>query len=210
MRTQKNFDTFDRTWEFVNFLQKLMRTTGATPKVIVEGMSVIIEDPKNSKALKDGIKSYFTDKDSTIDVDHTTPTGHISVYCDGGSRGNPGPSATGYVIYDSDDNLIAEGGEFLGVTTNNQAEYHSLKDSLERALAIGATELRMHMDSQLVVKQIEGHYKVKNRDLWPLYESTKKLISNFDSFSIVHVPREINKEADAMVNKILDDNTKTI
>lgn len=128
----------------------------------------------------------------------------IKLYADGGSRGNPGPSAGGFVLLDMSDQILHENGKYLGITTNNQAEYHSLKGGLEAALKIGARTVHVYMDSMLVVNQLKGQYKVKNRDLWPIYEAIKKLVENFDKVTFTHVPRELNKLADGMVNKTLD------
>lgn len=128
----------------------------------------------------------------------------IKMYSDGGSRGNPGPSASGYVLMDMDGNIIKKAGVYLGITTNNQAEYHSLKFGLEEALKMGAQEVAVHMDSLLVVNQMKGIFKVKNRDLWPIYEAIKKLATKFTKVTYAHVPRELNKLADAEVNETLD------
>ncbi|MDQ3123269.1 MAG: 4a-hydroxytetrahydrobiopterin dehydratase [bacterium] len=133
-------------------------------------------------------------------------SGHaeIKLYADGGSRGNPGPSAGGFVLLDMSDQILHENGKYLGITTNNQAEYHSLKGGVEAAIKIGAKTVHVYMDSMLVVNQMKGIYKVKNRDLWPIYEAIKKLTENFDKVTFTHVPREYNKLADGMVNKTLD------
>lgn len=128
----------------------------------------------------------------------------LKLYADGGSRGNPGPSAGGFVLLDMNDQILHESGKYLGITTNNQAEYHSLKGGLEAALKMGAKEVQVYMDSQLVVNQMKGSYKVKNRDLWPIYEAIKELTTKFSKVTFAHVPRELNKLADAMVNKTLD------
>lgn len=128
----------------------------------------------------------------------------IKLYGDGGSRGNPGPSASGYVLYDMDDNELVRSGAYLGITTNNQAEYLSLKLGLEHALKMGVHTVHVHMDSLLVVNQMLGKFKVKNRDLWPIYTAVQELVSKFKKVTFVHVPRALNKHADAMVNELLD------
>lgn len=130
---------------------------------------------------------------------------HVTVYSDGGSRGNPGPSAAGFVILDQNENVIDQGGVFLGVTTNNQAEYHGVQLGLEHALAMGARFVEFNIDSMLVVNQMNGIYKIKNRELWPIHERIRDLSSKFDKVSFTHVPRELNRLADGMVNKILDE-----
>lgn len=128
----------------------------------------------------------------------------VKLYADGGSRGNPGPSAGGFVILDMQDQILHESGKYLGVTTNNQAEYHSLKGGLEAAQKMGIRVVHVFMDSQLVVNQMKGIYKVKNRDLWPIHEAIKALLPSFEAVEFTHVPREFNKLADSMVNKTLD------
>lgn len=128
----------------------------------------------------------------------------IKMYADGGSRGNPGPSASGYVLLDKEDNVIKKSGVYLGITTNNQAEYQALKFGLEEAQKMGAREVSVFMDSLLVVNQMKGIFKVKNRDLWPIHESIKETAKNFKKVTYTHVPRELNKLADAEVNTTLD------
>lgn len=137
--------------------------------------------------------------DSTTDVET-----HLIVYSDGGSRGNPGPSASGFVIMDRRDHVIDEGGMYLGITTNNQAEYHGVRLGLERALAMGAKTVDFRIDSLLVVNQMNGIYKIKNRELWPINERIRELVSQFNKVTFSHVKREFNQLADGMVNKILD------
>lgn len=130
----------------------------------------------------------------------------IKMFADGGSRGNPGPSASGYVLMDMDSNLLTERGIYLGITTNNQAEYHAVKFGLEEALKNGAQQVDVYLDSLLVVNQMKGVFKVKNRDLWPIHEAIQELVRQFKKVSFTHVPRELNKLADAEVNKCLDAN----
>ena len=126
------------------------------------------------------------------------------VNTDGGARGNPGPSGIGFVIQ-QDGAVIKTGKAYIGETTNNQAEYQSLKLGLEQARKLGAREVHVYMDSLLVVNQMKGIFKVKNRDLWPIYEAIKEMVAaSFKKVTFTHVPRELNKLADAEVNKALD------
>jgi ribonuclease HI/ribosomal protein S18 acetylase RimI-like enzyme len=138
------------------------------------------------------------------------PTGlkNAKLFCDGGSRGNPGPSAGGYVILDQENNVVKSNGKYLGITTNNQAEYHSLKGGLEMAVRLGVRELDVYMDSLLVINQMKGIYKIKNRDLWPIHDAVTKLVSKFQKVNFTHVPRELNRLADEVVNKTLDEELK--
>ena len=128
----------------------------------------------------------------------------VKLYADGGSRGNPGPSAAGYALLEMDDTVILKSGVYLGITTNNQAEYQALKFGLEAAQKLGAREVDVYMDSLLVINQMKGIFKVKNRDLWPIHEAIKELGSSFSRVNYAHVPRELNKLADGEVNETLD------
>lgn len=138
------------------------------------------------------------------DVTSTTKLVEIKLFGDGGSRGNPGPSASGYVILDMQDNVIETNGEYLYITTNNQAEYHSLRLGLERAKQLGVQVVHVYMDSMLVINQMKGIFKVKNKELLSVYQIVKELTRNFKLVDFTHVPRELNKLADAEVNRILD------
>ncbi len=129
---------------------------------------------------------------------------HFLIYSDGGSRGNPGPSASGFVIMNSREEVLHQGGAYLGITTNNQAEYHGVRLGLEKAAEMGAKTIDFRMDSLLVTNQLNGVYKIKNHDLWPIYERIKELVGQFESVKFSHVRREFNQLADGMVNKILD------
>jgi len=134
----------------------------------------------------------------------TAEVTEVNMYSDGGSRGNPGPSASGFVLYDLQGNILAREGVYIGITTNNQAEYLSLKYGLEEALRRQIRIVHVHMDSLLVVNQMTGKFKVRNRDLWPIYGAIKELETKFEKVTFVHVPRELNKEADAAVNEAMD------
>lgn len=128
----------------------------------------------------------------------------IVAYTDGGSRGNPGPSAAGFVLLDIGGTVLKEGGTYLGITTNNIAEYQAVYLALEEALSIGATEVDFKMDSQLVVNQMNGIYQVKSLELRQIHDRIKELATRFHKVSYTHVLREYNQLADGMVNKILD------
>lgn len=144
------------------------------------------------------------------DEKNTSLNDRVIIYSDGGSRGNPGPSASGYVILNKNQEVIHEGGVYLGITTNNQAEYHGVRLGLEKAHAMGATAVDFRLDSLLVVNQMNGVYKIKNRELWPIHERIRELIGLFDKVSFSHVKRELNQLADGMVNKILDAHADTV
>lgn len=137
-------------------------------------------------------------------VPKTTKLVEAKMYADGGSRGNPGPSASGFVVLTMDDEVVARKGIYLGITTNNQAEYQALRSGLQEAQRMGIRKVHVYMDSMLVVNQMLGIFKVKNRDLWPIHDSIKQVAATFEHVSYTHVPRELNKLADREVNRALD------
>jgi ribonuclease HI len=138
-------------------------------------------------------------------------SGGIVAYCDGGSRGNPGPSGYGVSIEDAAGHPIADLSEFLGVKTNNFAEYSGLLAALEYALAHGYPWLRVVADSELMVKQMKGQYRVNSPDLRPLWEEAKRRVAGLERFEIQHVLRGKNKRADALANEAMDRGTgKTV
>src|SRR5262245_60470546 len=125
--------------------------------------------------------------------------------CDGGSRGNPGPGALGYVLCDDTGAEIEARGEFLGVCTNNVAEYRSLIAGLGAAARLGVKSLVVRMDSELVVRQMLGQYKVKNEGLKPLHAEARQAVAKFGTVRFESVPRDDNGRADALVNEALDE-----
>ncbi len=139
------------------------------------------------------------------DVKKATNPLSVVIYSDGGSRGNPGPSASAFIIMNHDRQVLDQGGAYLGITTNNQAEYHGVRLGLERALELGYKEVEYRIDSMLVVNQMKGVYSIKNRELWPINERIRELVTQFDSVKFNHIPRELNHVADALVNKLLDE-----
>ena len=128
----------------------------------------------------------------------------VVVHVDGGARGNPGPAAAGAVISTPDGEVIDEASETIGVATNNVAEYRGLLLGLERARALGASEVEVVNDSELVAKQVNGVYKVKHPDMRPLHAEALKALQGFARWSIRSVPRAENAAADALVNQALD------
>ncbi|WP_248515084.1 ribonuclease HI [Salinarchaeum laminariae] len=131
-------------------------------------------------------------------------TGAVELYFDGASRGNPGPAALGYVLA-ADDGIVAEGGETLGETTNNRAEYEALIRALEVAQNYGFDDLDVFGDSELVLKQIRGEYDVNVPELRERRVRAMELLQQFEEWSLQHVPRELNDRADALANEALDD-----
>jgi len=136
-------------------------------------------------------------------------TDAVVIHTDGASRGNPGPAAIGVVIAEPSGRVLVEFGEALAPTTNNVAEYTAVVRALERAAELGARRVQVMMDSQLVVRQLNGSYRVKHRDMLPLYRKVLELIQRFEQVSFEHVPREENVEADRLANQALDGGSET-
>jgi ribonuclease HI len=141
--------------------------------------------------------SVFTLKDNLN-------TNKLIICTDGAARGNPGPAAIGATIKDEQGNLIAGISRRLGVTTNNQAEYQAIIVALQQAISLGVRQVALKSDSELVVKQLKGQYRVKNKALQPQYRKVKQLIGSLEGFTISYIPREQNSEADRLANRALD------
>lgn len=141
--------------------------------------------------------------DSPAEKETTVPAHQANI--DGAARGNPGPASYGVVVRDGSGELVAKLKKYIGRMTNNVAEYYGLIAALDYAESHGIRALRIESDSELLVKQMQGQYKVKSDDLRPLFERAKKMTQGFESFRIDHVYREQNREADALANEALDE-----
>jgi ribonuclease HI len=130
--------------------------------------------------------------------------GALRVNVDGGARGNPGPAAIAAVVQGEDGRVLEERSEAIGKATNNVAEYRALLLGIDRAAVLGATSLELVGDSELIVRQVKGEYKVKDENLRALHSKVKEALRGFDDWSIRHVRREENAEADRLVNEELD------
>lgn len=126
------------------------------------------------------------------------------VHTDGGARGNPGPGGVGVVVHAPDGTLAAQGGAYLGAVTNNVAEYEALLWGLRAALALGARDVLVKADSELVIKQMRGEYRVKNEGLKPLFLQARELERRFEAVTFTHVRRADNAQADALANEAMD------
>lgn len=127
-----------------------------------------------------------------------------TVYVDGSSRGNPGPSGVGYKVVGERGEVLAQGGEFIGFATSRVAEYYAMKEGCEQAIALGLKSVRFVSDNLMLVNQLKGIYKVKNRDLLPIYDDIQRLLENFEACAFMHVAREHNVDADAEANAAID------
>lgn len=210
---QFNFENFKAAWAFMVKVAALAEERQHHPRWENEWSVVqiwlITHDSGSNITDKDRQMAAEIDKllagDATAPGKSLPQLDEVKLFADGGSRGNPGPSASGFVLLDMEDNVIIDQGVYLGVTTNNQAEYTALKLGLEAAQKLGAKEVQVYMDSLLVVNQMKGIFKIRNRDLWPIHQAIKDQLSHFKHVSFGHVPREFNKLADAAVNRALDE-----
>ncbi len=210
---QFNFENFKEAWAFMSKVAELAEEFQHHPRwenewnvvqiwlITHEGTQKVTDKDKQMSQAIDAIVNPVNQE-----VQQRGPTpDKVKLFADGGSRGNPGPSASGFVILDMEDNILVDKGVYLGITTNNQAEYTALKLALETCLDMGIKEVDVYMDSLLVVNQLKGIFKVKNRDLWPIHDAIKQMQPKFKEIKFSHVPREFNKLADAAVNRALDE-----
>jgi len=139
-------------------------------------------------------------------VSSATAARRILIYTDGAARGNPGPAGLGALLRDAETGeVLAELARFLGVRTNNYAEWTAVEDALREALRLGATQVDLRMDSELVARQISGRYRVKHPDLKPIHASVMTMLAQLDGYTVGHVPRELNKDADRLSNVAIDE-----
>lgn len=137
-------------------------------------------------------------------ADTFRPEDTVHIYVDGASRGNPGDAGIGVVITTEDGKILKALGKYIGKTTNNVAEYQALITALGEAKSLGGTEIKIFADSELMVKQIKGEYKVKSAGLLPRYQEAKTLLMKFSKYDIIHIKREKNAEADRLANQAID------
>ena len=128
----------------------------------------------------------------------------VTIWVDGASRGNPGRAAIGVIIKDERGELMARISQRIGTTTNNQAEYRAIIAALEKTIELGITHVAMNSDSELVVRQLNGRYRVRKAELKPLFQKASQLCGSLEGFAITHIPREQNREADRLANAALD------
>lgn len=195
--------------EFVNKVAKVSEGAYHHPKIEINWNTVELwlstHDEGNIVTDKD--RKLAIEIDDLVKIKETKSSKfpqEIKFYGDGGSRGNPGPAACGFVLMDMNDRILETGGEYMGITTNNQAEYHSLEMGLQLAGESGAKKVHVYMDSMLVVNQLKGIYKVRSMDLMPRFKNIQSLAKQFIEVNYTHVPRALNSVADAEVNRILD------
>jgi ribonuclease HI len=166
-----------------------------------------IDKDQARRLLRGAAKQLGAETDSRPTARVTSPgeVRRVRVFSDGAARGNPGPAGAGAVILDEDGRVLARLGRFLGKQTNNVAEYQALLLGLRRARQMGAREVEVRSDSQLLIRQLQGKYGVKNEVLKRLHEEALALLRSFDRYELVHVPREQNALADEMSNRAIDE-----
>ncbi len=204
------FNDFEESLSFIGKVADIARRLNHHPKMAIDFNIVELWLSTHSAGgrVTDKDEKFASEVDDFFDKNQKETDFKLSkakLYTDGGSRGNPGPSALGYAIFDHNDKLIEKNSRYLGVATNNQAEYQALKEGLEAAILLGVKEIDVFMDSLLVVNQLKGLYKVKNGDLKPVNQSVKRILQELESYTLNHIPREQNSIADGMVNECLDE-----
>ncbi len=158
----------------------------------------------NPSVAKKDIKKFLTYTLNSFNSPKLSESESYKLFTDGASRGNPGLSGAGFVLLDRNDNILLTGKKFLNIKTNNEAEYIALIFALEKIAEKSIKRVNIYLDSELVVKQLKGEYKVKNLRLQELYEKVKSLLEKFD-FTINHVKRSENKIADKLANEAIDE-----
>lgn len=204
------FNDFEEAFSFVKKVASIARKQNHHPKIVNDYNTVELWLSTHSQGdiTTDKDEKFASEVDSIFDERQKKSDFKLEsakLYTDGGSRGNPGPSALGYAIFDNTDKVIEKNSRYLGVATNNQAEYQALKEGLEASLILGVKNIDVFMDSLLVVNQLKGLYRVKNGDLMPVNQSVKRILKEFKSYTLNHIPREQNSIADGMVNECLDE-----
>lgn len=157
--------------------------------------------------LNEASLSVFEIIEGKVTPGHISPrdtASAVSIYVDGASRGNPGPSGIGYCVVDIDGKIISQGGKFIGFATSRVAEYYAMKNGLELALSLGLKSVHFISDSLMVINQLNGIFTVKNQDILPIYRDIQDKIESFDSISFTHVTREQNLIADHEANLAID------
>lgn len=177
------------------FLEGLLKTLDV--KAVTSELGISMEDGKSIIAS--------LNMDLKTSPQESGDCEELTAYFDGGSRGNPGVAGAGAFIVDNNKKPVKKLKKYLGVATNNVAEYESLLMALNGAVKLGCKKITVYGDSELVIKQVKGQYKVKNETLKVIYKKVMGLITQFDSFEISHIPREKNGEADRLANSAMDE-----
>jgi ribonuclease HI len=173
--------------------EPLVATLGAFPQLDRSRLQKILE------------RAAATLEGEPVPDEPAAPPPRVRLYSDGVARGNPGPAGAGAVLVEPSGQVLDRIGKFLGTHTNNYAEYMGLLLGLKRAQELGVREVEVFADSELMIRQLGGRYQVKSPSLRPLYEEALKLLNDFERVKLVHVPREMNRAADEMSNRAIDE-----
>lgn len=165
---------------------------------------VNLEDVGNYRLDEASMAALAIEERAGVHPNYKAVANSVTVYVDGSSRGNPGPSGIGYHIVGEHGEILASGGEFIGFATSRVAEYYALKAGVQQALQLGLKSVRFVSDNLMMVNQMNGIYKVKNRDLLPIYDDIQELLQGFEACAFVHVAREQNTAADKQANLAID------
>lgn len=202
------FSDFDHAVDFINQVFGIAKDLDHHPMLVNEFDTVEISLSTHSAGGKvtEKDENFARKVDDLLKENGEKPADlqDAKLFTDGGSRGNPGPSAIGYAICDLEGNVVKKHREYIGKSTNNQAEYKALLAGMDDCLSAGVNQLTVFMDSELIINQMLGRYKVKHQDMKPLYARAKELESKLEDISYKHVPREQNSVADGLVNEALD------
>lgn len=167
-----------------------------------------IKDFTNTNVhLNEASLSVFEIMENKVNNTHISSRGaanSVSIYVDGASRGNPGPSGVGYYVVDVDGKVLERGGKFIGFATSRVAEYYAMKNGVELAVSMGLKSVHFFSDSLMVVNQLNGVFSIKNPDIIPIYHAISKLLDNFESVSFTHLPRSENLIADSEANQAIN------
>ncbi|MFO0594802.1 MAG: ribonuclease HI family protein [Myxococcaceae bacterium] len=179
---------------FIAQEEPLVATLGAFPQLDRAQLKRLLE--KASELVAGGVPD---------EVPAAPTWQRLRLYSDGAARGNPGPAGAGAVLVEPSGQVVDKLGKFLGHQTNNFAEYHGLLLGLKRARELGVREVEVFADSELMIRQLGGRYQVKSPSLRPLYEEALKVLNEFERVKLVHVPREMNRAADEMSNRAIEE-----
>lgn len=164
---------------------------------IQKDLDRLVPKAEQGRFVEGAVRKALSERESA----HSSP---VEIFVDGGSRGNPGSSGGGYVAFQKGKEVF-RGSEYFGERTNNQAEYLALRAALRDAFdKFGDADLLIHMDSQLMAEQVSGNFRVKSEGLKPIYEEVMRILGQFKSFRVKHIPREQNKIADSLANRAMD------
>lgn len=160
---------------------------------------------ENPSVRREDVEQVLSDLGTAVPSGEELRAEAVVIYSDGASSGNPGPSGVGFVLTDESGAVLLEGAEYIGETTNNVAEYRALRAALDAAARLGARRVTIHADSELLVRQLNGQYKVKSSNIRPLYADVRQRLDRLEEWTASHLPRDHNERADALARQAVED-----